>query len=84
MNDSVYRPPLPHALQELKQRIITAVTTIEEDLLEKYGRNWIIDLTCAVCHVVATLSTHNFKVYSFESFSSDDAYDIIVGSVIIS
>jgi hypothetical protein len=32
--DTVYRPPLSHDLQELRQRIIAVVTAIEEDLLE--------------------------------------------------
>jgi hypothetical protein len=35
MKDTVYKPPLPQDLQELRQLIITVVTAIEEDLLEK-------------------------------------------------
>jgi hypothetical protein len=35
VKDTVYRPPLPPEHQELRQLIITAVTAIEEDLLEK-------------------------------------------------
>jgi hypothetical protein len=35
MKGTVYRPPLLHGVQELRQRIITAVKAIEEDLLEK-------------------------------------------------
>jgi hypothetical protein len=33
VKDTVYRPPLPHDLQELRQRIIIAVTAIEEGRL---------------------------------------------------
>jgi hypothetical protein len=35
VKDTVYRKSLPHDLQELRQRIIIAVTAIEEDLLDK-------------------------------------------------
>jgi hypothetical protein len=49
MNDTVYRPPLPHALQELKQRIITAVTTIEEGLLEEVWQE--LDYRLDVCRL---------------------------------
>jgi hypothetical protein len=32
---TVYRPPLIHDFQELKQRLITALTAIEKDFLER-------------------------------------------------
>jgi hypothetical protein len=35
VKDIIYRPSLPRHLQELSQRIITVLTAIEEDLLEK-------------------------------------------------
>jgi hypothetical protein len=47
VSDTVYRPPLPHDLQELRQRIITAVTAIEEDLLEKVWQE--LDYRLDVC-----------------------------------
>jgi hypothetical protein len=49
VKDTVYRSPLPHDLQELRQRIITAVTTIEEDLLEKVWQE--LDYRLEVCRV---------------------------------
>jgi hypothetical protein len=54
VKDTVYRPPPPHDLQELRQRIITAVTAIEEDLLEKVWQE--LDYRLDVCHV--TRSAH--------------------------
>jgi hypothetical protein len=47
--DTVYRPPLPHNLQELRQRIITLVTAIGEDLLEKVWQE--LGYRIDVCHV---------------------------------
>jgi hypothetical protein len=38
VKDAIYRPPLPRDLQELRQRIITAVTAIQEELLEEVWR----------------------------------------------
>jgi hypothetical protein len=35
VKDTVCRPSLPHHLQDLRQRIITSVTAIEEDLPKK-------------------------------------------------
>jgi hypothetical protein len=35
VKDTVYSPPLVNNIQDLRQLIITAMTVIEEDLLEK-------------------------------------------------
>jgi hypothetical protein len=47
--DIVYSPPLPHNLQELRQRVITVVTAIEEELLQKVWQE--LDYQLDVCHV---------------------------------
>jgi hypothetical protein len=49
LKDTVYRPRLPNDLQELWQRITTAVTTIEEDLLERVWQE--LDYRLDVCRV---------------------------------
>jgi hypothetical protein len=46
---TAYRTSLPHDLQELRQRIITAVTATEEDLLEKVWQE--LDYRLDVCRV---------------------------------
>jgi hypothetical protein len=57
---TVYRPPLPHDPQELRQRIITAVTAIEEDLLQNVWQELDYRLhvyrvpTLSVCNVFFT------------------------------
>jgi hypothetical protein len=47
--DIVYRPSLPHDLQELRKRIIIAVTAIKEDLLEEVWQE--LDFRLDVCRV---------------------------------
>lgn len=49
VKDAVYRQPLSHDLQEIRQRVITAVTALEEDLLEKAWEE--VDYRPDVCRV---------------------------------
>jgi hypothetical protein len=46
--NTVCGPPVPHDFHELMQRIITSVTAIEEDLLEKVWQELVIELMCAL------------------------------------
>ena len=41
-------PPLPANLEELRQRIIAALQTVTQDMLQLFGRSWSTELTCAV------------------------------------
>jgi hypothetical protein len=47
--DVVYVPPLPNDLQELRQRIIAAVVTINRDMLERVWTE--MDYRIDVCRV---------------------------------
>jgi hypothetical protein len=49
VKDVVYVPPLPNDLQELRQRIIAAVTTINRDMLERVWTE--MDYRIDVCRV---------------------------------
>jgi hypothetical protein len=46
--DVDYVPPLPNDLQKFRQHIITAVATINRDMLERVWTEMDIGLTCAV------------------------------------
>jgi hypothetical protein len=43
VKDVVYVPPLPNDLQELRQRIIAAVATINWDMMQSLDRNGLSD-----------------------------------------
>jgi hypothetical protein len=49
VQDVVYVPPLPNDLQELRQRIIAAVATINRDMLERVCTE--MDYRIDVCRV---------------------------------
>ena len=44
----MYVPPLPANLDELKQRITTALQTATQDSCSVFGRSWSIELACDV------------------------------------
>jgi hypothetical protein len=47
IKDKVFVPPLPVNVNDLKQRITTAVASVDEDMLRcvwYFGLNWIIIL----------------------------------------
>jgi hypothetical protein len=48
VKDVVYVPPLANDLQELRQRIIAAVATINGTCWKESGQKWTIGLACAV------------------------------------
>jgi len=40
VKDNVYVPPLPKALQELRERINTAIGNVTQDMFERVWRGW--------------------------------------------
>jgi hypothetical protein len=84
VKDVVYVSPLPNDLQELRQRIIAAVTTINRDMLERVWTE--MDYRIDVCRVtrgshIECLQCNITKLWVFLTIV---VYRVIVGSLVTS
>ncbi|PSN51852.1 hypothetical protein C0J52_04732, partial [Blattella germanica] len=60
VKDSVFVPPLPANIIELRYRIINAIAAIDMDTLHVYGTNWTTGLMSAESQGEHTPSTYNY------------------------